>query len=91
MNHPAMSREQVAQRLALAIRKLDEQTAAGLQELGRPLREGAMKIEAVSAAIERQARVVVAHLRLQQLDFRRRNVRRIGNNYVEALRWLQSR
>src|SRR5438445_10041016 len=57
MNNPAMSHEQVAQRLALAIRKLDEQTAAGLQELGRPLRKGAMKFEAVSAAVQRQARI----------------------------------
>src|SRR5207248_10872087 len=91
MNRPAMNPEQLAQRLALAIRKFDEQAAAGLQELGRPLRQGAVKFEAISAAIQRQARVVVAHLRLQQLDFRRRNVRRIGDNYVEALRWLQSR
>ena len=35
MNHPAMTPEQVAQRLALAIRKFDEKAAAGLQELGR--------------------------------------------------------
>ena len=91
MNNPVVTSEEIAQRLALAIGKLDEQAAAGLQELDRPLREGAMKIEAVSAAIELKARLVIAHLRLQQLDFGRRNIRRIGNNYVEALRWLQSR
>ena len=83
MNMPAVTPEQIAQRLALAIRKLDEQAATGLQELGRPLREGAVKVEAIGAAIQRQARVVVAHLRRQSLDLDARNVRGVADDQIK--------
>lgn len=91
MNHPALSHEEFSQRWTLSIAKLEQDASAGLKMGGGALRKGAIEAKAIRAAIERQARVVVAHLRLQKLDFSGGNIRRIGNNYVEALRWLESR
>ena len=91
MNAPIVVEEKLRESFALAVAKFDQQAAARLERLARPLGEGAVKIQAVGAAIQREARIVIAHLRLQQLNFTRGNVRRIGDNCLEALRWLESR
>ena len=65
---------------------LDGQHAAGAQASGGGRDQPAVDVEPVFAAVERQARLVLAHVRLEGAVLGRGDVRRIGDDDVEAHR-----
>ena len=70
---------------------LDGQHAAGAQAAPAPGDEPAIDVEPVVAAVEREARLVVAHVGLERLVLGRRDVRRVADDEVEALLRRQRR
>ena len=67
----------------LAFAKLQHQLASRLQMRPALRRQQTIKLQAIRAAIQSQARIEIANLRLQRRNLGTRNVRRIADDQVE--------
>ena len=67
----------------LALSGLDDQRAAGREPLGRLRNQGAIGVIAVLAAVERQMRIVLAHLDAQFRNFPCGNIGRVRHDQIE--------
>ena len=76
--------ENTAQTVGLVVTEFDQQTTAGIQIFSSPGGEETVKLEAIGAAIQGQAGVVIANLGLKRRDFGGSDVRWIGNDEIEA-------
>ena len=90
-HNPLLLLEDLAQRLGLAVAEFQHQPPLRLQERRSLRRQPPLVIQAVRAAIQRAARVVVAHLGLQRGDLGARDVGRVADDQVEPSACRQGR
>lgn len=83
-DRPPASLEDVRHRAGLSVPELQEQRPAGPEAGCEFVGEPSVIRDAVRAAIQGQAGVVVPHLGLECVEFRGGDVRRIGNHQVKG-------
>ena len=82
-DNPLLRLENVADGFRLAVAELQHHSPPRFQEFASLRSEPAEENQPVRPAIQRAARIEIAHLGLEQFYFRSRNVRRIADDEVE--------
>src|SRR5260370_21171274 len=89
--NPVLLSENFWEKRLLAVAEFEHQPPAGFQEITGFECQAAVKIQSVRTAIQGDARVVVAHLRFEGVNFGGGNVGRVGYNQVKAYAGGQGR
>src|SRR5712692_4624080 len=84
LHNPVGVGKNLADRFRLAGAELQHRAPARRHERRGFHREPAVKAEAVTAAIQRQARIVAAHFRLERLNLGARHIGRIADEQIET-------
>src|SRR6266702_1164495 len=84
LDDPGSARKNLADRFRLAVAELQHRAPARRHERRGFYREVAIKAKTVTAAIQRQARIVAAHFGLKRINLRARHVGRIADEQIET-------